>query len=107
MYHILLIHESTDECLVCFHFLAAMNNAAVKIPIQVLLELCLILRYIPRRGIVGPRDVGVCLVAQLCPTLCKPVDYSLQAPLSMGILQARILKNVAMPSSRGSSQFRD
>jgi len=29
------------------------------------------------------------------------------APLSMGILQARILEWVAMPSSRGSSQPRD
>ena len=29
------------------------------------------------------------------------------APLSMGILQARILEWVAMPSSRGSSQSRD
>ena len=30
-----------------------------------------------------------------------------QGPLSMGILQARILEWVAMPSSRGSSQPRD
>ena len=30
-----------------------------------------------------------------------------QAPLSMGILLARILEWVAMPSSRGSSQLRD
>ena len=30
-----------------------------------------------------------------------------QAPLSMGILQARILGCVAMPASRGSSQPRD
>ena len=30
-----------------------------------------------------------------------------QAPLSMGILQARILEWVAMPSSRGSSQPKD
>jgi len=30
-----------------------------------------------------------------------------QAPLSMGILQARILEWVAMPSSRGSSKPRD
>ena len=30
-----------------------------------------------------------------------------QAPLSMGILQARILEWVAVPSSRGSSQPRD
>jgi len=30
-----------------------------------------------------------------------------QAPLSMGLLQARILEWVAIPSSRGSSQPRD
>ena len=30
-----------------------------------------------------------------------------QAPLSMGVLQARIVERVAMPSSRGSSQPRD
>ena len=37
-----------------------------------------------------------------CPTLCDPVDYTLQ-----GILQARILEWVAFPFSRGSSQPRD
>ena len=47
----------------------------------------------------------VCLVAQSCLTLCDPMDCSL--PLSMGIPQARILKWVTMPSSRGSSQPRD
>ena len=40
----------------------------------------------------------LCLVARLCLTLCDPMDCSLQAPLSMGILQARILEWVAMPS---------
>ena len=44
------------------------------------------------------------LVTQLCPTLCDAMDCS---PLSMGILQARILEWVAMPSSRGSSWPRD
>ena len=39
---------------------------------------------------------------QLCLTLCDPMDYIAQIPLSMGILQARILEWVAMPSSRGS-----
>ena len=43
----------------------------------------------------------------LHPTLCNAMDYSPQASLSMGILQARILKWVAMPSSRGSCQPRD
>ena len=32
---------------------------------------------------------------------CNPLNIALQAPLSMGILQARILEWVAMPSSRG------
>ena len=41
-------------------------------------------------------------VAQLCPTLCDPVDYTLH-----GILQARILRWVAFPFSRGSSQPQD
>ena len=38
---------------------------------------------------------------QLYPTLCGPMDCSRQAPLSMRILQARILEWVAMPCSRG------
>ena len=36
-----------------------------------------------------------------------PWTVAHQASLSMGILQARILEWVAMPSSRGSSQLRD
>ena len=41
-------------------------------------------------------------VAQSCPTFCGPTDYR-----SHGILPARILKWVAFPFSRGSSQPRD
>ena len=47
------------------------------------------------------------LVAQLCPTLCDPVDCSLPDFSVHEILQARILEWVAMPSSRGSSQPRN
>ena len=49
----------------------------------------------------------LCLVSQFCLTLCDPMDLAHQAPLSMGILQARTLEWVAMPSSRGSSWPRD
>ena len=45
------------------------------------------------------------LVAQLSPTLCDPMDCSLSSV--HGILQARILKWVAMSSSGRSSQPRD
>ena len=43
-------------------------------------------------------------VAQSCPTLCDPTDCSLLGSSLHGILQARILKWVTMPSSRVSSQ---
>ena len=43
---------------------------------------------------------------QSCPTLCDPVDYSPPDFSVHGILQARILEWVAMPSSRGSSRPR-
>ena len=42
-----------------------------------------------------------------CPTLCDPVGCSPPGYSVHGILQARILEWVAMPSSRGSSRPRD
>ena len=42
-------------------------------------------------------------VAQLCPTLCDPVDCSLRGSSIHGIFQARILEWVAMSFSKGSS----
>ena len=51
----------------------------------------------------GIRDIMVMVkIAQSCPTLCNPMDYTVY-----GILQARILEWVAFPFSRGSSQPRD
>ena len=47
------------------------------------------------------------LVAQLCPTLCDPMDCSLPGSSIRGILQARILEGVAISFSRGSSRPRD
>ena len=38
---------------------------------------------------------------QLCPTLCDPMDHSPPSSSVHGILQARILEWVAMPSFRG------
>ena len=47
------------------------------------------------------------MCAQLCLTLCDPVDCSLQCSFVHGIFQARILKWVAISSSKGSSQARN
>ena len=49
----------------------------------------------------------LCLVTQSCLTLCDPMDCSPPGSSVHGILQARILEWVAMPSSGESSQPRD
>ena len=46
-------------------------------------------------------------VAQSCPTLCDPMDYSLPGSSVHGIFQARVLEWVAVSFSRRSSQPRD
>ena len=53
--------------------------------------------------------LGVCVsmcakLLQSCLTLCNRVDCSPPASSVLGILKARILEWVAMPSSRGSSR---
>ena len=45
--------------------------------------------------------VSLYLVAQLCPILCNPMNYSLPGSSVHGILQSRILEWVAVLSSRG------
>ena len=54
-------------------------------------------------------NMGLCIqctcgqLLQLCLTLCDPMDCGPPGSSVHGILQARILKRVAMPSSGGSS----
>ena len=52
-------------------------------------------------------EVNQSEATQSCPTLGDPVDCSPPGSSVPGILQARILEWVAVPSSRGSSQARD
>ena len=49
-------------------------------------------------------SIAQLLLSQSCPTLCNPMDCSLPGSSVHGILQARIMELVVMPSSRGSSQ---
>ena len=52
--------------------------------------------------------VHVCAKSlQSCLTFFDPMDCSPPGASVHGVLQARILEWVAMPSSRGSSQLRD
>ena len=70
-------------------------------------------KYISKRSLLRKLPevilcVCVCvLVTQWCPTLCNPMDYSPPGSSIHGVLQARILEWVTMPSSRGSSWPRD
>ena len=56
---------------------------------------------------INTSDHALVLVAQSCPTLCDPLDYSLPDSCVHEIFQARILEWAAISFSRGSSQFRD
>ena len=56
--------------------------------------------------LIGYEKVKV-LVTQPCLTLCDPIDYSLPGSSVRGLLQARILKWIAIPSSRESSRPRN
>ena len=48
-------------------------------------------------------DAVLCLVTQLCPAVCEPIDCSPPGFSVHGILQAGILEWNDMTSSRGSS----
>ena len=47
------------------------------------------------------------VITQLCLTVCDLMDCSMLGSSVHGIIQARILKWVAIPFSRESSQLRD
>ena len=58
----------------------------------------------PQKELVAFRSLFVCAESlQSCPTLFESMDCSLPGSSVDGILQARILEWVAVPSSRGSS----
>ena len=61
----------------------------------------------PHASHTTPHSVCVCSIAQSCLTLCDPMDHSLPVSSVHGILPARILQWVPMPSCRESSPPRD
>ena len=67
----------------------------------------MVLRSLPTLHFHSAKGIKEMLVAQLCPTLCNPMDWSPPGFSVHGILQARILEWVSIPFSRGSSPPRD
>ena len=66
---------------------------------------CLPLSHI--QTFLGGWVVRVCSDAELCPTLCDPMDHRWPGFSVHGVFQARILEWIAISSSRGSSPPRD
>ena len=56
---------------------------------------------------IWPIQCVCVLVAELCPTLCDPMNYSPPGSSVHGILQARTLEWAAIPFSRESAPPRD
>ena len=79
------------------------NNVSKAIPLSSLLLVLLLLLLVANPG---PEPRIVLRLLRLVLLFATPWTVAPQAPLSMGILQARILEWVATPSSRGSSQPR-
>ena len=90
MYHNFFIHSSVDGHLGCFHVLAIVNSAAMNNGMHVSLSILISSRYMPRSWIAGLyggfnpnvlRNLHTGIhqfssVAQLCLTLCDPMDCS-------------------------------
>ena len=84
-------HIYMDECLYVFMYI----YTEVYVSFQQNIDLALFI-------IRETKCILEVKVAQLCLTLCDPMDYTVH-----GILLARILEWVAIAFSRGSSQHRD
>ena len=54
-----------------------------------------------------PKRCHCCSVAQACLTLCDPMGHNLPGSSVHGIIQGRILEQVSISSSGGSSRPRD
>lgn len=82
MYHILYIHSSVVRQLGYLRFLVTVNNAAMKIHVQVFVEMFVVMSLgcIPRSGIAA--SYGNCLTSGGPPLDCLQSGYPILHPTS-------------------------
>ena len=105
MCHNFSIRSSADGHLGCSRVLAVVNGAAMNTGVHVSFSIAVFSGYVPSSGIA--ESYMHAKSPQSCLTLCCPTNCSPPGSSVHGILQAGILKWVAMPSSKGSSRPRD
>ena len=97
--------------LILFHHSASHIPEEIQCTSPLLINTCLLIIFKPYSSwswISSLQEVSMllshngCLVAQLCPPLCIPLDCSPPGSSVNGILQARILEKVAISFCRGS-----
>ena len=91
-------------------------TASLKMVLGILCKRVCIFKDVHGSTVFKSERLGKCLsssvkvkvsVAQLCPTLCIPMDCNPPGSSVHGILQARILEWIAIPFSKGSFPSRD
>ena len=84
------------ETVMCFIFKNRCESC-----LRPLLTIWLMVSHLTSQSLILKRSQSV--ITQSCPSLCKPLNYSLPGSSVHGISQARILAWVAISSSRWSS----
>ena len=105
------VYSSIDRHLSYFHSLVFVNNTAINMGVQTFVQVSTFssFGYISRSEIAGWWCVysANSLQPKSCPTLCSPMDSSLPGSSVHGVFQLRVLEQVAISYSRGSSQTRN
>ena len=107
LFNTMSIPNTNESPIVKWLILHYVNFTSIKTKENKSLQQAHNLRVLHKKTLVR---IHLCVCAKLlqsCPTLCDPVDCNPPGSSVHGILQARVLEQVAIYSSKGSSQPRD